>query len=44
MDANPSPEWRLVGQTLAGKYRLMQVRAAGAFGTVFLAQGNGYAV
>jgi serine/threonine protein kinase len=31
------PEAGLLGKTLAGKYQLMQVRAAGAFGTVFLA-------
>jgi serine/threonine-protein kinase len=37
VDATPFPEERLLGQTLAGKYRLVQVRAAGAFGTVFLA-------
>src|SRR5262245_31231337 len=28
-------EQRLIGQTLAGKYRLREVQAAGAFGTVF---------
>jgi serine/threonine-protein kinase len=37
VDATPFPEERLLGQTLAGKYRLVRVRAAGAFGTVFLA-------
>jgi serine/threonine-protein kinase len=36
VDANPFPEARLLGKTLAGKYRLVQARAAGAFGTVFL--------
>jgi eukaryotic-like serine/threonine-protein kinase len=32
---SPSSEHRLVGQTLAGKYRLEEVISAGAFGTVF---------
>jgi serine/threonine-protein kinase len=31
-------EQRLLGQTLAGKYRLVEVQAAGAFGTVFKAE------
>lgn len=35
MARTPSLEERLLGQTLAGKYRLDAVRAAGAFGTVF---------
>jgi serine/threonine-protein kinase len=33
----PSFEQRLLGQTLAGKYRLREVQASGAFGTVFRA-------
>jgi serine/threonine-protein kinase len=32
-----SLEQRLLGQTLAGKYRLLEVQASGAFGTVFRA-------
>jgi serine/threonine protein kinase len=31
-------EQRLLGQTLAGKYRLLEVEASGAFGTVFRAE------
>ncbi len=31
----PPLEQKLLGKTLAGKYRLVEVRAAGAFGTVF---------
>src|SRR5262249_60627846 len=31
-------EHRLLGQTLAGKYKLVEVQAAGAFGTVFKAE------
>jgi serine/threonine protein kinase len=38
MDRTPPLEQRLLGQTLAGKYRLVEVQAAGAFGTVFRAQ------
>jgi serine/threonine-protein kinase len=37
MDRSPPLEQRLLGQTLAGKYRLVEVQAAGAFGTVFQA-------
>jgi serine/threonine protein kinase len=33
----PSLEQQLLGQTLAGKYRLLDVQASGAFGTVFRA-------
>jgi serine/threonine-protein kinase len=36
--ASSSSEPRLVGQTIAGKYRLEEVMAAGAFGTVFRAE------
>ena len=32
-----SLEHRLLGQTLAGKYELVEVQASGAFGTVFRA-------
>src|SRR5262249_26345085 len=32
-----SPEDRLLGQTIAGKYHLREVQASGAFGTVFRA-------
>jgi serine/threonine protein kinase len=35
---NDAPEDRLLGQTVADKYRLTDVHAAGAFGTVFRAQ------
>jgi serine/threonine-protein kinase len=35
MAHEPPPEQKLLGQTLAGKYKLVEVRAAGAFGTVF---------
>jgi serine/threonine protein kinase len=38
MTTDAAPEDRLLGQTLAGKYRLTDVHAAGAFGTVFKAQ------
>jgi eukaryotic-like serine/threonine-protein kinase len=31
----PALEQRLLGQTLAGKYKLLEVQASGAFGTVF---------
>jgi serine/threonine-protein kinase len=34
---DPSFESRLLGQTLAGRYRLNSVQASGAFGTVFYA-------
>jgi serine/threonine protein kinase len=33
----PAFEQRLLGQTLAGRYRLLEVQASGAFGTVFRA-------
>jgi serine/threonine-protein kinase len=36
--AAPSLEQQLLGQTLAGKYRLVEVQASGAFGTVFRAE------
>ena len=32
---DPSPETRLLGQTIAGRYRLNTIQASGAFGTVF---------
>jgi serine/threonine-protein kinase len=35
--AHGPPREQLVGQTLAGKYRLLAVQASGAFGTVFRA-------
>jgi serine/threonine protein kinase len=37
---NPTPpfEHRLLGQTLAGKYKLIEVQAGGAFGAVFRAE------
>jgi len=35
VERNPSLEQRLLGQTLAGKYKLLDVQASGAFGTVF---------
>ena len=38
MERTPSLEQRLLGQTLAGKYKLLAVQASGAFGTVFQAQ------
>jgi serine/threonine protein kinase len=38
MERSDSLEQRLLGQTLAGKYRLLEVQASGAFGTVFRAQ------
>jgi eukaryotic-like serine/threonine-protein kinase len=34
----PTFEQRLLGQTLAGKYKLVEVQAGGAFGTVFRAE------
>jgi serine/threonine protein kinase len=37
MTATAPSEERLLGQTLAGKYQLIQIRARGAFGSVFLA-------
>src|SRR3954453_4222330 len=38
MQREPSFEQRLCGQWLAGKYRLCEVQASGAFGTVFRAE------
>lgn len=38
MDRTPSLEQRLLGQTLVGKYELVEVQASGAFGTVFRAR------
>ncbi|HEY7428689.1 MAG TPA: serine/threonine-protein kinase [Gemmataceae bacterium] len=38
MEPSPPLERRLLGQTLAGKYRLLDVQASGAFGTVFRAE------
>jgi serine/threonine-protein kinase len=38
VERTPSLEQRLLGQTLAGKYKLLAVQASGAFGTVFQAQ------
>ncbi len=38
MDRTPPLEQRLLGLTLAGKYRLVEVQAGGVFGTVFRAQ------
>ena len=38
MANTPSLEERLLGQTLAGRYRLDAVQASGAFGTVFRAR------
>lgn len=35
MQESRSLEQRLLGQTLAGKYKLVEVQASGAFGTVF---------
>ncbi|MGH7226549.1 MAG: serine/threonine protein kinase, partial [Gemmataceae bacterium] len=35
MEGNLSLEQRLLGQTLVGKYKLLDVQASGAFGTVF---------
>jgi serine/threonine-protein kinase len=37
VSTSAATEDRLLGQTLAGKYQLIQIRARGAFGTVFLA-------
>ncbi len=38
MERTPPLEQRLLGRTLAGKYRLLDVQASGAFGTVFRAE------
>ena len=38
MERTPPFEDRLLGQTLAGKYKLVEVRAGGAFGAVFRAE------
>ncbi len=38
MQREPSFEQRLCGQWLAGKYRLCEIQASGAFGTVFRAE------
>ncbi len=38
MQPSASLEQRLLGQTLAGKYELVEVQASGAFGTVFRAR------
>ena len=38
MESTPSLEQRLLGRTLAGKYKLLDVQASGAFGTVFRAE------
>ena len=38
MELTPSLEQRLLGRTLAGKYKLLDVQASGAFGTVFRAE------
>ena len=38
MERTPPFEQQLLGQTLAGKYRLVEVRAGGAFGAVFRAE------
>jgi serine/threonine protein kinase len=38
VDNTPSLERRLLGSTLAGKYKLLDVQASGAFGTVFRAE------
>ena len=38
MPPPPPLELRLLGQTLAGRYRLVEVQAAGGFGTVFRAE------
>jgi serine/threonine protein kinase len=37
VDSTPSPEDRLLGRVIADKYRLVAIRAGGAFGTVFKA-------
>jgi serine/threonine-protein kinase len=38
VEATPPLEQQLLGRTLAGKYRLLDVQACGAFGTVFRAE------
>jgi serine/threonine-protein kinase len=38
VDPTPPFEHRLLGQTLAGKYKLVEVQAGGAFGAVFRAE------
>jgi serine/threonine-protein kinase len=38
VERTPPLEQRLLGRTLAGKYRLLDVQASGAFGTVFRAE------
>jgi serine/threonine protein kinase len=38
VDNTPSLEQRLLGHTLVGKYKLLDVQACGAFGTVFRAE------
>jgi serine/threonine-protein kinase len=38
VERTPPFEQRLLGQTLAGKYKLVEVRAGGAFGAVFRAE------
>ena len=38
MERDFSLEQRLLGRTLAGKYKLLEVQASGAFGTVFRAE------
>lgn len=38
MESTPSLEQRLLGRTLADKYKLLDVQASGAFGTVFRAE------
>jgi serine/threonine protein kinase len=38
VDRLPPLERHLLGQTLAGKYKLLEVQASGAFGTVFRAE------
>ena len=38
MERTPPFEQRLLGQTLAGKYKLVEARAGGAFGAVFRAE------
>jgi serine/threonine protein kinase len=38
VDRSPPFEHRLLGQTLAGKYKLVEVQAGGAFGAVFRAE------
>jgi serine/threonine-protein kinase len=38
VERSPSLEQLLLGQTLAGKYRLVEIQASGAFGVVFRAE------